>query len=977
MGRDIQTSKQTGREANITLAVKPEQLVDNSRMPPLGNSFGAAMEECGYRASEEKDFICHLLSKSVTYPIRRPEKKKNKGNEQRFEYLETVPGHMFDGATGPRKADVMVIGKMPGYDEVQEKRNMTGEAGMILRGILNTLDIHYSSWYVTNVSKVFPSDKKLKAHHIKEFAYLLHQEIEIVDPKYILVLGSEALKFLFPRFSLKNVRGAELDYYGRKCFITNSPAALLHSDNPTLQPAFEEDIRIFTTQTICDKRPEPMSTKYYYMYDQETLSKAVDQLIDSGFKKFAVDCEWAGNDYMTGRLRTIQVSWAPGRALVVVLTNENQEDCFTPNRFSARDALNRLLCREGVKVCGHNIRADLPWLIEFGLAGVVSRVSFDTILAQHVLREAAPLDLNTMAVHMTDLGRYDVKLEQWKKENGISKKEGYGRVPDDLLLLYGAQDADATFRLWDLLDAELNLTENAQFKRLFYNVIMPSTEAVLEIEMTGLHVDADRMKELVVKYGNKRDELVNRIRTMTGRKDFSARSYLQIQDLIFGEYNLQPIKTTKSAGSLPWYRYESQCDGVPDFSKASTDKETLGILATEHPELPVLPLLRDVKFIDQIVKNFLRPPDSVADDYSFGDDEDEEYSEGLLGIIMPDGRIRPRLSQLAVTGRWKCFQPNLQNIPKRRERDYDRIFEPMYVPKVRSCFVAKPGYVLLEADYKQAELFCLAWQSGDKNLLDALMTAGRDLHSETAKKAFNLADCFIGIRDGEFVDEVAEKHPSLRVAAKTINFGIAYQRGAEAIAREILQEGIQITVAQAKAGIDAFYEMYPDVYKYIQWCALQIRTHWWIDSSWGRRRRFAKTDDEYQISKYGREGCNHPIQGAVADALNVAVANIMNYRKSFRLNGEQLDFKIVLAVHDAVVLEVHPRHVEHVAKVMLPQCMSDNCVIPKLNQKLDIDIELGFRWSEPATTKSERGLKIIEGLLAAGVPETMFKKEAA
>ena len=241
---------------------------------------------------------------------------------------------------------------------------------------------------------------------------------------------------------------------------------------------------------------------------------------------------------------------------------------------------------------------------------------------------------------------------------------------------------------------------------------------------------------------------------------------------------------------MDWNRFESEHGG--DLKYASTDKEVLGILATQHPEYPAISMIRDTKFMDQITKNFLRPADEGVSLF----EDDEEFSEGLLGMIHPDGRIRPNISQLAVTGRWRCYRPNLQNIPKRRERDYDRIFAPVKVPKIRSCFVARPGYALVEADYRQAELFVLAWISGDTNLLEALTSPGRDLHSETAVRAFKL-DAFVGIRDGKFVDEVKEKYPGLRVAAKAINFGIAYQRGAAAIAREILQEGIAIASAYA------------------------------------------------------------------------------------------------------------------------------------------------------------------------------------
>jgi DNA polymerase I-like protein with 3'-5' exonuclease and polymerase domains len=96
---------------------------------------------------------------------------------------------------------------------------------------------------------------------------------------------------------------------------------------------------------------------------------------------------------------------------------------------------------------------------------------------------------------------------------------------------------------------------------------------------------------------------------------------------------------------------------------------------------------------------------------------------------------------------------------------------------------------------------------------------------------------------------------------------------------------------------------------------------------------------------------------------------VLNYRKTYRLNGEALDFKLVLGIHDAMMLEVKPQHVEHVVKVMLPYCMSQQCVIPVLNKSLAVDISLGIRWGEEASKKHP---EVIKQLIDLGVSETLF-----
>lgn len=942
--------------------MNPLDLSTAPGMPPLGQGFPLAMETAGFHAGQQRDFICHMLTNPTDYELC----DKKTGSL----HVTMIPGHALDGPRGPRPADVMVIGKMPGAEENQLQRYFVGPSGQEFRRHLQSFGADPSAWYATNVCRFLPPGRQttLKATWVKECAHFLFQEIQIVKPKFILLLGADAVKALFPGESLKRVRGAFIRKNGAHVFATVNPAAVLRK--PEMMPGFMDDLRLFVETANRGAPPKPQPTQYWYIDNQERLDSAVDQLVANGVTHLAMDCEWAGRDFKTGTLRSIQMSWAPGRALVIRLRDDNQKECFSPNRFAALSALKRLIYRPGVKIIGHYFRADLPWLVEFGLTDLIKYFHFDTMLVNHLLQENAQHDLNSLVMRFSDLGRYDLELKNWIKEHypkGLDEFDGYGTIPDRILLPYAARDADGTFRAYAELDRQLNDPANKELRKLYYDVVHNVTEAILEIEMSGLHADPDRMRRMSFQYADKRNELVTKLRAGIGDDAFNFRSPRQVQTLLFDKLGLTPIKTTKAHDFKAWGDFERELG--KDITQASTDRESLGILATQNPNISAINRLRDIKFIDQICKNFLRPPTSVGDHYS--DENDEQFTDGLISLVHKDQRIRSRISQLTTTGRWRSFDPNLQNIPKRRERDYDRIFSGVYVPKLRSCFTARPGYVLVEADYVQAELFVLAWISRDYDLLKVLSTPGRDLHSETAKKMFQL-DCFIGLRDGKMVDEVKERYEGLRVAAKTVNFGIPYQRGAEAIAREVLQEGVQITIADARAGIDGFYEMYPMVRPYVDECGRMAVEDGYIRNPYGRRRRFPYTADEKLRAAYKREACNFPIQSTVADTLSRACANIINYRKHARPGGEALDYRLVLAIHDAVMLEVRADHVEHVANHVLPLCLRDQAVIPELGTKLDIDVSLGLRWGEEATKKNEKGLKVIEQLIDMGVSESLF-----
>jgi hypothetical protein len=457
------------------------------------------------------------------------------------------------------------------------------------------------------------------------------------------------------------------------------------------------------------------------------------------------------------------------------------------------------------------------------------------------------------------------------------------------------------------------------------------------------------------KYVEKKEEILHELQRLVKIQDFNPRSYKQKVELLFGTieeggFGLRPVKSTGKP-AMEWARVQALPEKERARKKPAVDAEVLELLAADAPEefRPAVELISHFQTIDQMTKNFLRPPPTMKSPPEDRSWVPGVYTEGLLGHIDPDGRIRTRISQTKETGRYGSSDPNLQNWSKRRESMYKEIMGPG-VPSLRSSVVASDGYVIIEADYKSAEVCGLAYISADKNLIaDALGPV--KLHAKVAVDILQ-APCSYEVVSKEF--------PHLYVAAKNINFGIPYQRGAKAIARQVNREtkgAAEMTADKAQRIIDAWYERYSNVREYVNWCKHCVRTppHW-IENPYGRRRRFYESPDESVMAAQEREAVNFPIQSVVADTLSVALTNLWVYKQK----NPWCNYRILLAIHDAVMLEVPVELIEHVIEFVLPACMVHGAKVPKLDFSFDIDPEIMLRWGE----KPEK-----EELKRVGVPE--------
>jgi len=640
---------------------------------------------------------------------------------------------------------------------------------------------------------------------------------------------------------------------------------------------------------------------------------------------------------------------------------------------------------EGNRPCGHFFSADLEWLTPLGLdlrphfaapdnfLDCLTKGGLDTALMAHAIEETADFTLTGQTIRYTQAPRYDQELIAWKeqhcRDNGIksSDLEGYGECPNEVLYPYANYDADVTRRiaLSHLKSLQCDNKGNNCLEAFW--VSQRAVLAALEINTSGMMLDKDRVDDLTGMYLQAKNELEAKIREWSNWPDLNLNSPFQVRELLFGtkhngkdlvdgirpklsppDANLieaVPILTTEKR---PRKWSELTAEDIVEQS-ASTNKTVLAMMYHDADRLLVerdgkkvemnyreqVEWVRDYRYISQILKSVLRIPLLEEDEVTLKTDEDGHwtYKGGIPGAVCGDGMVRTTIYQTKETGRWSSARPPLQNISKRREPDYKRILGGKYKYPLRSILKARPGYALVEADYIGAELFGMAIMSGDPTMIDHAKRNQLsehdpdfyDIHSNIAVLAFG----YTCPPTKAGLAALGKKH--MRIVAKSVIFGIAYGRGAKAIALAAKEEGVDVTQDEAQTIIDTVFTMYDQLIPFFNECRKRaVGQDGWLCGPFGRFRRFYPTDDRKIRGDIERQAQNFPIQGMIADAVSLAIANVYDYREEAYANGEtraDLDYNIVLQVHDAIICEVKTEHVPRYIDEVLPACMIDGVAI--------------------------------------------------
>ena len=286
------------------------------------------------------------------------------------------------------------------------------------------------------------------------------------------------------------------------------------------------------------------------------------------------------------------------------------------------------------------------------------------------------------------------------------------------------------------------------------------------------------------------------------------------------------------------------------------------------------------------------------------------YADGLTAYIGPDERIHTTFQQtITATGRLSSVEPNLQNIPIRMELGR----------QIRKVFIPKDGCVLVDADYSQIELRVLAHMSGDENLIHAYREA-QDIHRLTASQVFHIP-----------FDEVTDLQ---RRNAKAVNFGIVY-----GISSFGLSQDLSISRKEAQEYIQKYFETYPKIKEFLDSCVTEAKEKGYARTMFGRRRPMPelKSSNFMQRSFGERVAMNAPIQGTAADIIKIAMIRVDQ-----RLKAEGLKSRLLLQVHDELLLEASTEELDAVEQILSEEMEG----AAELSVPLEIDMKQGKNWYE-------------------------------
>lgn len=439
---------------------------------------------------------------------------------------------------------------------------------------------------------------------------------------------------------------------------------------------------------------------------------------------------------------------------------------------------------------------------------------------------------------------------------------GGGPGPGETEMLH----ARAVLDLAAALDAEL---EERGGTRLLTEVELPLVDLLAQMERTGIAVDGDHLSALEDHFAAEVKLAAEAAYSVIG-KEINLGSPKQLQVVLFDELGMPKTKRTKTG-------YTTDADALQAL-----------YVKTDHPFLLHLLRHRDVTRLRSTI-------------------------EGLLKTVSPDGRIRTTFNQLiAATGRLSSTDPNLQNIPIRTEEGR----------RIREGFVVGQGYEsLMTADYSQIEMRIMAHLSQDELLIEAFRS-GRDFHSTTASRVFDVAP-----------DEVTVE---MRAKIKAMNYGLAYGLSAFGLGAQL-----GIDPGEARGLMDEYFETFGGIRDYLGGIVNAARGTGYTETIMGRRRYLPDltSDNRQRREMAERMALNAPIQGSAADLIKIAMLKVED-----AIREEGLASRMLLQVHDELVFEVAPGERDALDALVREQMGgAADLLVP-----LDVSVGTGHSWHEAA-----------------------------
>ena len=617
----------------------------------------------------------------------------------------------------------------------------------------------------------------------------------------------------------------------------------------------------------------------------------------------AVDIETRRVEWEDNILLSIGFAYGPSHCIAIydipIPGARYEGPALSPNVVQAVfEAIQRVLNQADLEYIWHNGKFDVGRLKY--LCNIDARVDHDTLLQHYVCinEKQGTHGLKDLGQLYLQAPAWDDELDkikrEWCRQRKVPLKEfTYDSLPTLTLIPYMQRDCIAAYRLHHLFN-EL-ARPGSEF---IYRQLCRASTAYGSIELNGLKIDVDYLEDLEAQL----DKLV-----VSSQKRLDTVSGKYWDPMLYSKATGAKVKpgmefSPKSPKQLKWMLGEVMGHPVP-----STDATTMQTLMSE------LEALGDEA--DPDAREFM---ESILDVRKYSKYL-ETYVLGMRDVLCRDERIRGTFNLHGTeTGRLSSSNPNMQNIPRNK--------------MIKNLIIATPGTCLLQLDYSQAELRVLAMLSRDPALID-IYVSGKDLHDAVADMMFG---------------PDAHKDKELRNLAKTINFGIAYGRGAGSIATTFNK-----TMKEAQDIIDKWFKPMPKVREFIMNRRRMASRGEPCVTIFGRERHFVITDSE--LHHIQNEYINTPIQGTASDFTMLSLLNIYDYLEA-NWKGKA---RLVSTVHDSIILEVEdkPEYLKEIGNACVnimaktPLEYVPDCPVPFV-----ADAEIGYKWGEMYKLDMETGL---------------------
>lgn len=771
------------------------------------------------------------------------------------------------------KPKAAIVSRSPGYHEAIAGKPFSGPSGKVLDHLLAQNGVKRDEVMVTNVVLCAPPEGKVPPEAIKACSGRLARELD--GHSLVVACGSEAVRELVGTGAIERYRGYRHRRGERTVVATNNPALVLRDDStfPNLKRDFKRAFHPL---------PNPLIPKVEVIEDVSGATDYLNRTI-RGSTLVAVDIESRGG--LTHRANLISIQFAVEGETAVVLGERG--GIFDDDDF-VRDTLRPALEQDGTAYIWHGGKFDCKILRH--TYGIRARVDHDTMLLSYALDERSGTD-ERVGIHGLDYLLMDTFGWPYYSSPTIERAKKTGVVEDyDEFYRYAGLDVGGTFQLFQ---EQYPRAERDDVLRPYQHLLLRGTELAINAELHGMVYDAERAADIYeFEVEPELRELETAMQKLVDMPLLNPRSPVQLAKVYYDDFKVQHAMRKR-----------------PDMSRSTDESARKEILADRFELSDRYAPRQSGTKVTLVEKSDYQERKAAirlfAEKHERHAKLQKQASTYLVKMIAraeadEDSRVYTQLNFHGTnSGRLSSSKPNLQNITRTKEG----------LPDIRKLFRASPGRQIVQSDFSQAELRCIAQFSGDKELT-RIYTEGLSLHRETATRFFG-------------PDFTYEQYST----CKNVNFGVFYQQSAETF-----QEKHGIPKEQAEPYIKWVWETFTGVAEWEREVEREVRTKGTLVSPFGRKRRFHLLTPENKYACF-REGINFYPQSTASD---------ITLASAITLFFDEVDSNraaICLLVHDSVISDVDEDYVDEY-QVICKQVM-EATAFNELGWTLPFEVEIG------------------------------------